>query len=62
MWLWTIPASAISAFVFHVPPVVTFMILKSDQLFKCIPNSIVTNRYRWVRILTKDDPPEAEQT
>ena len=57
MWLWTIPASAISAFVFHVPPEVTFMILKSDQLFKCIPNSIVTNRYRWVRILTKDDPP-----
>ena len=32
---------------------VTFCFLKADQLLKCIPNSIVANRYRWVKVLTK---------
>lgn len=55
MWLFTIPFAALSAFVFKFPPVVTFCFLKADQLLKCIPNSIVCNRFRWVRILTRDD-------
>ena len=54
MWLWTIPSAFLSAFVFHFPPLVTFCFLKSDQLIKCIPNAINCNRYRWVRILTRD--------
>ncbi len=53
MWLFTIPAAYLSAFVFHFPPEVTFCFLKADQLLKCIPNCIVCNRYRWVRVLTK---------
>lgn len=53
MWLWGIPISALSAFVFKLPPVVTFALLKSDQLLKCLPNGIVVNRYRWVRNLTR---------
>ena len=53
MWLFTIPSAFLSAFVFHFPPVVTFCCLKADQLLKCIPNGIVCNRYRWVRILTR---------
>ncbi|MBR6259861.1 MAG: hypothetical protein IKR21_06565 [Oscillospiraceae bacterium] len=53
MWLFTIPSAALSAFVFHFPPVVTYCFLKADQLLKCIPNSIVCNRYRWARILTR---------
>lgn len=53
MWLYTIPVSALSAFVWHFPPVVTFIFLKSDQILKCIPNGIVCNRYKWVRDLTK---------
>lgn len=53
MWLWTIPFACISAFVFEFPPVVTFCVLKSDQLFKCIPNSIRCNRYKWIRDLTR---------
>ncbi len=56
MWLFTIPSAVLSAFVFHFPPVITFCFLKADQILKCIPNSIVCNRYRWVRILTKDTP------
>ena len=53
MWGFTIPLSALSAFIFKFPPVVTFCILKSDQLLKCIPNAIRCNRYKWVRELTR---------
>lgn len=53
MWGFTIPLSALSAFVFNLPPVYTFFFLKSDQLIKCIPNAIRCNRYKWVRQLTR---------
>ena len=53
MWLFTIPSAAISAFVFHAPPLVVFCFLKADQFLKCIPNGIVVNRYRWVKQLTR---------
>lgn len=53
MWLYTIPLACASAFVFHFPPVVTFIALKSDQILKCIPNGIRCNRYKWVRDLTR---------
>ncbi len=61
MWLFTIPSAYISAFVFHFPPEVTFCFLKADQLLKCIPNSITVNRFRWVKILTKDTSPTGKQ-
>lgn len=54
MWLYTIPSAILSAFVFHFPPIVTFAFLKSDQILKCIPNSIVCNRFRWAKILTRE--------
>lgn len=53
MWGFTIPISALSAFVFNLPPVVTFFFLKSDQLLKCVPNAIRCNRYKWIRQLTR---------
>lgn len=53
MWLYTIPLSYLSAFVFHWPPAITFFCLKSDQILKCIPNFIRCNRYKWVRNLTR---------
>lgn len=59
MWCWTIPAACITAFVLHFPPLIVYWVLKVDQLLKCIPNSITVNRYRWVKILTRDDPPSA---
>lgn len=52
-WLWVIPMSALCAFVFDLPPVVVFMVLKSDQVLKCIPNAIKCNRFRWARELTR---------
>lgn len=53
MWLFTIPVSYLSAFVFCFPPAVTFACLKADQLIKCIPNSIYCNRFTWIRELTR---------
>ena len=60
MWLFTIPFSAMSAYVFHFSPIVTYCFLKADQLLKCIPNGITVNRFRWVRILTRDQNTEAD--
>ena len=54
IWLCVLPFSALSAFVWKLSPIITFLFLKSDQFLKCIPNGIVLNRYRWVRILTRD--------
>ena len=55
IWLCVLPSSALSAFVWKLPPVITFLFLKSDQILKCIPNGIVVNRYKWVRILTRNE-------
>ena len=54
MWLYTIPFAFLSAFIFKWPPIATFAILKSDQLLKCIPNSIRCNRFKWIRDLTRE--------
>ena len=55
IWLYTLPFAYCSAFVLGWPPVVTFFILKSDQLIKCIPNAIYCNSYKWVRNLTRTE-------
>lgn len=52
-WLWVIPMSALCAFVLEWPPVAVFIVLKSDQWLKCIPNFIKCNRFRWARELTR---------
>lgn len=53
MWGITLPLSYLSAFVWHMAPIYTFMFLKIDQLVKCFPNAITVNRYRWVKEVTK---------
>ena len=53
MWCLVIPGSALAAFVFHAPPLVTFCILKCDQILKCIPNGIYCNSFKWIRQLTR---------
>lgn len=49
MWLIVIPASALSAFVFHFSPLVVFICLKSDQILKCFVAFVKVNRFRWVK-------------
>ncbi len=55
MWCFTIPFAALSAFVFGWSPSVTFIILKADQILKCLPNAIYCNSYKWVKNLTRDE-------
>ncbi|MCR5081891.1 MAG: MATE family efflux transporter [Parasporobacterium sp.] len=53
MWCFVIPMSALSAFVFAWPPIVTFIFLKSDQILKCIPNAIYCNSYKFIKDRTR---------
>ncbi|HXK71784.1 MAG TPA: MATE family efflux transporter, partial [Clostridia bacterium] len=51
MWLIVIPSSALAAFYFHASPIIVFMLLKSDQITKCIVAAIKINRYTWIKNL-----------
>lgn len=53
MWCMVLPLSFLSAFVFNWPVPVTFFILKSDQLTKCLVAVVKVNRYKWIRTLTR---------
>ncbi len=53
MWLIVLPISALSAFVFKFPVVVTFACLKADQVLKCIVAYIKVNRYNWIKTVTR---------
>ena len=54
-WLIVIPAAFLSAFVFRAPLWVTFACLKSDQVLKCFVAIVKVNRYRWIRVLTREE-------
>ncbi len=54
-WLIVLPSAFLSAFVFHAPLWVTFACLKSDQILKCFVAVVKVNRYRWIRVLTRED-------
>ena len=55
IWLICVPFAAMSAFWWNLPPAVTFLFLKSDQVLKCIPHAIKVNRFRWIHVLTESD-------
>lgn len=54
MWGIVLPMSALSAFVFKWPVTVTFFLLKGDQILKCAVAVIKVNRFRWIRVLTRE--------
>jgi putative MATE family efflux protein len=54
-WIIVIPTSIIVAFVFDAPPAVVFFFLKCDQFFKWIIALIKTNRFKWIRNLTREN-------
>ena len=54
MWCMVLPLAFLSAFVFRWPVPVTFFILKSDQLTKCIVAVFKVNRYKWIKELAHD--------
>lgn len=53
MWGIVLPASLLSAFVFHFSPAVTFACLKADQVLKCAVAAVKVNRYRWIKNVTR---------
>ena len=55
MWCYAVPLGLLAAFVFKLPPVWVFIMLKSDQVLKCIPNAIKCNRFKWARELTREE-------
>lgn len=55
MWGMVLPLSLLSAFVFKWPVLVTFICLKSDQITKCIVAAVKVNRFKWIKILTRED-------
>lgn len=54
MWLIVLPLSALSAFVFKLPVVVTFACLKADQILKCAVALVKVNSFNWVKTVTRD--------
>lgn len=54
MWLIVLPMSALSAFVFKFPVVVTFACLKADQVLKCAVALVKVNSFNWVKTVTRD--------
>ncbi len=54
-WCYALPLSALALLVWHLSPVETFMILKSDQIIKCVPAFIRCNRFKWVKVLVRED-------
>ena len=54
-WLIVIPAAFFCAFVFHGPLWVTFACLKSDQILKCFVALVKVNRFRWIKVLTREE-------
>lgn len=55
MWFMVLPLSALSAFVFKWPAAVTFFILKSDQITKCLVAAYKVNKYKWIHKLTREE-------
>ena len=53
MWGIVLPLSALAAFVLHLPPVVVFACLKSDQVTKCAVAVVKVNRFRWIKSLAR---------
>jgi putative MATE family efflux protein len=55
MWCIVLPVSMLSAFVFNLPVLVTFICLKSDQILKCTVAVVKVNRFTWIRKLTREE-------
>lgn len=54
IWLVVIPSAMIAAFVFHAPPLIVFICLKSDQILKCGVAVVKVNRFKWIKNLTRE--------
>jgi putative MATE family efflux protein len=52
-WLIVLPSAFLAAFVFGQPPIVVYFFLRIDQFFKWVIAIIKTNRFQWIKNLTR---------
>jgi len=55
-WLQVLPLTFIMAFVVQAPPWVVFLCIYSDQFYKWIIADVKTNRFKWIKNLTREKP------
>ncbi len=53
-WLYVAPVGLLAAFVWKLPTVWVYFLLRSDQLLKCFVAFVKTNRYRWIHVLIRE--------
>ena len=53
-WCFVLPLTFVAAFVWNSPPWVVFLCIFSDQLYKWIIAFIKTNRFKWIKNLTRE--------
>ncbi|MCL1786804.1 MAG: MATE family efflux transporter [Defluviitaleaceae bacterium] len=53
-WCFVLPMAFLAAFVFNAPPWVVFLCIFSDQFYKWIIAAVKTNRFKWIRNLTRE--------
>ena len=54
MWLFSIPLGFISAFVWKLPIIMIFLIIKSDEVLKTIASVMRIYSGKWINDLTRD--------
>lgn len=54
MWMIVLPLAGLAAYVWNLSAAMVFLILKSDQITKCFVAVVKTNRFRWIKQLTRD--------
>jgi len=54
MWLISLPAAALAAFVFHIPPIWVMMLLYCEELLKCAFAAWRMLRWKWMRNVTRE--------
>ena len=55
MWGIVLPISALSAFVFKFPIVVTFACLKADQVLKCVVAFFKVRSFNWIKQINSEE-------
>lgn len=62
MWGIVVPFSSIAAFIFHMPPIVVYFLLKWDQIYKCIPVAYRIYSWKWMKKVTRIEFDKKEKT
>jgi len=61
MWLVVLPAAFLCGYVFHLPALVVFICLKSDQVLKCFVAVVKVNFTRWIRAFDTNQRAQSHQ-